>query len=148
MTITRLLRPAPLTWVAIALAAALCSANAYAADKAAAAEARALHQKEVAVCNSGQSNQDRVTCLYEADSAYAQDQRGGLDDGRAAYGSNATQRCQALRGDERRACSARMQGQGTTSGTAAEGGIYRELVTREAVLPATPQAGPNTSAPR
>jgi hypothetical protein len=41
-----------------------------------------------------------------------------------------------------------MQGQGTTSGTAAEGGIYRELVTREAVLPAAPQAGPNTSTPR
>ncbi len=82
---------------------------------------------------NGQSNQDRATCLREAGAAFAQARHEGLSDGPTPYARNARQRCEALPQDDRQGCLARMQGQGTTSGTAASGGIYRELVTREVI---------------
>ena len=121
-------------WALLVLGVALGSTSALAADKAAGAAAQARYQQERAVCISGQSNQDRATCLQEAGAAFAQARREGLDDGQAAlYQQNALQRCDGLPGDDRQACEARMQGQGTTSGSVAAGGIYRELVTREPV---------------
>ncbi|MEO7339093.1 MAG: hypothetical protein ABIV63_21160, partial [Caldimonas sp.] len=39
---------------------------------------------------------------------------------------NAKDRCDALSGDERSDCVARMKGEGTTSGSVAGGGILRE----------------------
>jgi hypothetical protein len=47
-------------------------------------------------------------------------------------------RCEALAGDDRAACVARMNGEGTISGSVAGGGILRELVTSE-VVPSPPQ---------
>jgi hypothetical protein len=118
-------------WALLGLGVALGSTSALADD------AQVRYQQERAMCMSGQSNQDRATCLQEAGAAFAQARREGLDDGPAVqYQRNALQRCEALSGDDRQACVARMQGQGTTSGSAAAGGIYRELVTREVVAPA------------
>ena len=94
-------------------------------------DARTRYLQERAMCDSGQSHQDRATCLREAGAAYDQARRGGLDDGRAQYQLNALVRCNALPPEERDACRARMQGQGVTRGSVAEGGIYRELVIRE-----------------
>ena len=125
-------------WSLLVVGAALGSTSAGAAEKDGAATAR--YQRERAVCTSGQSNQDRVTCLREAGAAFAQARHEGLSDGPTPYARNARQRCEALPQNDRQGCLARMQGQGTTSGTAASGGIYRELVTRE-VIP------PNTAAP-
>lgn len=144
----RFLRPArALRLVALAAlamlvtVAPLASGAAQAATAAASSELLARYQQERAVCNSGKSNQDLATCLREAGAAYAEGKRGGLDVAGASLGDNQRKRCEPLSGDERSACLARMQGQGTVSGSAQSGGILRELVTREpaaskAALPA------------
>ncbi len=98
-----------------------------AAHAASSAGERARYETEIGICNSGQSNQDRATCLREAQAAYAQARHGGLDDRAASYADNARLRCERLQGDDRSDCLARMQGQGMTSGSVAGGGIYREL---------------------
>lgn len=85
---------------------------------------------ERAVCLRGESHQDVATCLREAGAAYEQAKRGGRDDDESAqFESNRLQRCDRLPENYRRDCIARMQGQGTASGSVAGGGIYRELVT-------------------
>jgi hypothetical protein len=119
-------------------ALALCAVSAFlgvsaalAADAAGLSDARARYQQERAVCESGRSHQDRATCLREAGAAYEQARRGGLSDGQARYQQNAMLRCDVLPPEDRIACQARMQGQGTTRGSVEQGGIYRELVTRE-----------------
>ena len=122
-------------WSLLVVGAALASTSAAAVEKDGAATAR--YQRERAVCMSGQSNQDRSTCLREAGAAFAQARHEGMGDGPAPYARNARQRCEGLPQDDRQGCLARMQGQGTTSGTAASGGIYRELVTREVIPPST-----------
>lgn len=120
------LRPA---WALLALLAAATAAPAFGADKAA-AEARARYLNERALCTSGQSPQDRATCLREAAAAYAEARRGLLgNDSPDAIRANQLRRCEALPTPERQDCVARMQGSGTTSGSVAAGGIYRELVT-------------------
>lgn len=123
-------------WSLIVVGAALGSTSAAAVEKASAADT-ARYQRERAVCMSGQSNQDRATCLREAGAAFAKARHEGWSDGPAPYARNARQRCEGLPHDDRNDCLARMQGQGTTSGAAASGGIYRELVTREVVSPST-----------
>ncbi len=126
----------------LALAMVLAGSAAAATSKADLAAAQTRHQQERAACLSGQSNQDRSTCLREADAAHAQARRGDLDDGPAAYARNAIQRCDALPAADRPDCLARMQGQGSTSGSVAGGGIYRELLARDSAdtLPATSRA--------
>ena len=106
-----------------------------AADRSSTADAHARYRQERALCLSGQSNQDRATRLREAGAALAETRRGGLGDSSPDYVRNAHQRCERLPDGDRRACDERMQGQGTTSGSAAAGGIYRELVTREVAAP-------------
>ena len=117
--------------LAIGAATALAATPAPAADASRRSDAEARYQQERAACNGGQSHQDQATCLREAGAALEEARRGRLDDGQAAYQQNALIRCNALPAEERSACHARMQGQGTTRGSVAEGGIYRELVTRE-----------------
>jgi hypothetical protein len=94
-----------------------------------AADERAQFERERAVCTEGQSNQSRATCLKEAYAAYAQALHSTLAVGSADYALNARQRCNGLAGSDRNDCIARMQGQGTASGSVAKGGVYRELVT-------------------
>ena len=94
-------------------------------------DAQTRYQQERAACDSGRAYQDRATCLREAGAAYEEAKRGRLAEGSAQYRENALARCSVLPPDERGACHARMQGQGTTSGSVEGGGIYRELVIRE-----------------
>jgi hypothetical protein len=122
-------------WLAVALAPAAALANAQ--DDAATQRARFEREREV--CVSGHSNQDRATCLREAYAAYAEARKGKLDDN-ADYARNTIARCEVLPDDDRQDCIARMHGAGTTSGSVAEGGIYRELVTRTVNPPATADA--------
>ncbi len=116
----------------LALAAAgtlLVATAALAATAGAVAEAQARYRQDMAACQSGQSNQDRATCRLEAQRALAEARRGGLNDAAGQYQQNALQRCDALQGDDRSDCQARMSGQGSVEGSAADGGILRESVT-------------------
>lgn len=114
------------SWAFAAALSALACASAAAAPTA---DERAQFQKERAVCTEGRSNQALATCLKEANAAFAQTRRGTLAVGSGDFALNARQRCNSLLGSDRNDCIARMQGQGTTSGTVAEGGVYRELRT-------------------
>jgi hypothetical protein len=127
------------------------------AAKEAAADVDARYQRERSACVDGRSGQARETCLREAAAARVQARTEGLDTAPQDYESNATRRCAALGDEDRTACLARMQGQGTASGSVAGGGIYRELITREPAIgvqaprpaqpmpAARPTSGPGTS---
>ena len=128
-------------WVLWTLGASCACALAAATPSSTAAR----YQQERAVCTSGQSPQDRDTCLREAEAAFAEAKRGRLDDGNTQFELNALKRCAALPVGDRPACVARMQGQGTTSGSVAGGGIYREIVTAEPAPP--PAAKPAATSP-
>lgn len=137
------------TTTLLLLGSALAFAPAWAAPAKDLSDARLRYEQERAVCMSGRSNQDRVTCLQEAGAAWAEARKGGLRDDATQYTRNATQRCDALPQDDRRDCLARMQGDGTLRGSAKAGGIYRELVTvtrEQAVVP--PAQDPPASAPK
>jgi hypothetical protein len=85
------------------------------------------YQAERQKCLSAESEQDQASCLREA-GAVQQQRPGDLSPVAAEQlTENAQQRCDALPDTERQSCVARMQGQGRTEGTAAAGGIYREL---------------------
>lgn len=92
------------------------------------------YQRERAACMTGQTSQDRSTCLKEAGAALAEARRGNLT---PASGLGAD-RCNALDGTERAACVARMRGQGTVSGSVEGGGVLRELTVREVLPPGSP----------
>ena len=92
-------------------------------------EAQARYERDRAACMSGQSNQDRATCLREAGAALGEAKRGRLGDGQSAYEQNQTLRCDRLKGGDREDCLRRMHGEGTVSGSVEGGGIYRELRT-------------------
>jgi hypothetical protein len=111
--------------------AVLGTGAAMAADNDSTAQAR--YQREMAVCDSGQSNQDVATCRIEARNALAAARQGALTDAPGQYKDNAQQRCGVLEGVELRACEARMRGEGSVEGSVAGGGLLRENVT---VVPA------------
>lgn len=117
--------------LALAAAGTLIGATAtLAADAGALTEAQARYRQDMAVCNSGQSNQDAVTCRREAQNALAEAKRNGLN--RASpteQQQNALRRCSVHQGDDRTDCEARMRGEGRVEGSAASGGVLRESET-------------------
>lgn len=125
----------------------LLGASVASAAPAAKSDVQARYEQERARCASGQSHQDRRTCLQEAAAARGEALKGRLDNGQAArYEQNALLRCNALPVDDRDECQARIRGEGTTSGSVEAGGIYRELVTVEPAPQAMPS--PDVSAPQ
>ena len=84
---------------------------------------------EMAACNSGQTQQDRETCMKEVRHANADKRAGKLDNAGGQFGANAAQRCDALTGEDKIACEARVVGIGGTQGSVAEGGVIREVET-------------------
>jgi hypothetical protein len=71
---------------------------------------------------------DRATCLREAGAALQEARRGNLSTGSDRdLGQNRMIRCDALPAQDREDCAMRMQGQGSASGSAQQGGILREL---------------------
>ena len=139
----RLQRPpfaSPLRRTTLALCAvgALLGASAAGAQGTIDRDAQTAYQKEAAACR-GTARQDHATCMREAGAARDEMRRGRLADRGAAYDKNATQRCNALPDADRQDCMARMQGQGTASGSVDGGGILREKVPRTpAPMPVPP----------
>ena len=91
------------------------------------------YASEVRACMSGQTQQDRETCLQEARNAQAARRGGELRKEGENYAANALARCQPLSGEYQAACEARVMGFGSTSGTVAGGGLLRQVET--VVLP-------------
>lgn len=90
-------------------------------------------------CRSGQSGQAFEPCMQEARAVLAQRPGSSPSVSPEQLQRGSLVRCEALAGEDRAACVARMRGEGTTSGSIAAGGILRELVTTEE-LPSPPQA--------
>lgn len=98
------------------------------------------HRQAQAACMSIRAHGDRADCLSEASTALAAALPPVPEADPMRYARNAIERCKPLRDDDQKDCLARMAGQGTTSGSVAGGGMYRELITREAA-PASVPAG-------
>ena len=113
-----------------AAGAALSVTAAMAADSGSQSAAQRTYQKDRAACISGQTGQDRATCLQEAVAARQEAKRGrlGADEGKQ-FEQNRLLRCESQPQQDRQDCVRRMNGEGTTSGSVEAGGIYRELVT-------------------
>lgn len=92
-------------------------------------EAQARYRQDRAACMSGQSWEDRATCLREAAAALQAAKRGQLRDDSSVYERNRLLRCDRLKGDDREDCIRRMHGEGTVKGSVESGGTYRELRT-------------------
>ncbi len=114
---------------AAALTSLVCASGALAAPPDDLAQAQARYRSDMAVCNSGQSNQVPATCRQEAASALAQVKSGAIHNAPDQYQQNALRRCDAHQGDDRTACVARILGQGDISTGSQAGGILRESVT-------------------
>jgi uncharacterized membrane protein len=122
------------SWPLLAMAAALGALPSMAAGQSSAAASEARYQRDAAVCLSRGYKGARNECLSDASTARASREPVTIDPDPGRYARNALKRCEALQEPDRADCVARMQGQGTTSGSVAGGGIYRELVTREVVV--------------
>jgi hypothetical protein len=116
----------------ILLLVVVFSANAEAANPASDANARYAHER--AICLSGNSSQDRTTCLKEAAAALKEAKAGKLNDRGQDYAANALQRCNGLPGEQQELCHRRMT-EGSVSGSVQEGGVLRELVVKEKKIP-------------
>ncbi|WP_353149773.1 hypothetical protein [Pollutimonas bauzanensis] len=115
-------------WSTGTLAAILLSSVALAATPAKTnSEIEARYQSDVALCNSGQSNQDKADCMREAGAARDEARRNRLNNSNQAYDKNEVARCQALPTAERDECMLQMSGSNTTTqGSVGAGGVLRE----------------------
>lgn len=102
-----------------------------AAERNGAAAAQRRYQRDSAACMKLRADGERANCLSEASTRRAASLPTAPDEDPASLARNAQLRCAPLPEPDRGDCVARIQGQGTTSGSVAAGGIYRERVTRE-----------------
>ena len=90
-------------------------------------DAQARYRQDIAVCDSGQSNQPQNVCRTEARNALAEAKRGGLTEATAdQYARNAVRRCVAFKDDDRTACEARVFNPSRVDGSVGAGGLLRE----------------------
>lgn len=136
-------------WAMLVLSAAMSASPTLAAGKDAATDAEGRNQRDVAACQIEPPGTDKAACLREAGAVRASTEPVSRDLDPERFARNALKRCEPLPEPERSDCVARMQGQGSTSGSVAGGGMLRELVTREIALPiAAPAPGAAASAAR
>jgi hypothetical protein len=124
------------------LLVALGSSSALAAGKNATLDPHVRYQREAGACYTARASERNPDCLSDAALRLAISLPTPAIESPEALARNALKRCEPLPEQDRKDCVARMQGQGTTSGSVAGGGIYRELVTREVVVPEPVQAEP------
>lgn len=114
----------------IAVAGLLACLSVSAAERAGNTDAQRRYQRESAACMKMRVD-DRADCLSEASTRRAATLPSRAEEAPEILTRNALKRCEPLSEPDRSDCVARTQGQGTTRGSVAAGGIYRELVTRE-----------------
>lgn len=128
MNATRLTQRTALATTFLTLTLTLVASSVFSADRRVASQAQQRYQQERAVCLSGQSHQDRATCLTEANNAYAEARRGGLSVGNNTdLQANALARCDAQPPADRQACVLRIQGEGSVDGSVKSGGVIRQI---------------------
>ena len=116
-------------WSAFAIGAMLVAGIAAGASGDLSA-AQTRYEQDRAACISGQTNQDRATCLREAGAARQEARKlGSTGDMPGQYERNQLLRCEGLPAADREDCVRRMRGEGTVSGSVGSGGLYRELRT-------------------
>jgi len=101
--------------------------------------AEALYQQERAACQAAPSPSGRAACLKDAGAARAELRRHSLDNGEtpAQLRANALLRCRRVNDADRTACERMALGEGTRSGSVAEGAVVTQITTTTtAVLPA------------
>jgi hypothetical protein len=127
-------RRLPILTVVAALASACAGAAVLAAEPVATDDAKALYLKERANCETGNTTQDRATCLKEAGAALDEKKKGKLDNSGSPV-ANATDRCNVLPAKDKADCLARIVGplspnqRVTVSGSVEGGGVIRETTT-------------------
>ena len=84
---------------------------------------------EMAACNNGTTQQSRADCVAEVRSATATKRAGSLDNANAQFKTNALMRCDALQGEDKVACEARVAGLGNPQGSVAGGGVLTQVET-------------------
>jgi hypothetical protein len=139
---------------AAALAGALASTTALAAEPAAKSSADARYLKERADCEAGRTAEDKATCLKEAGAAQVERKRNTLDNS-GSPAMNATDRCNVLPAKDKADCLARILGPAspnqrvTTSGSVGGGGVIKETTTTTpgAVIVITPGPTPAPATP-
>ncbi len=140
MMLTQTRRQPRLSLAMIALSALLCAPAAFAAGSTPGTEAdiEARYRLDVERCNTGQTHQDKATCLREAGAAREEAQRNRLTHGNEAYAQNQRERCNALPINEREDCLLQMSGASTqTQGSVEGGGVLRQTTITVPAAPAT-----------
>ena len=97
-------------------------------------DASGNYKKEVQACMNGRSQQDQATCLREANNARAEKSNRTSPNTKSDFTANATSRCNVLTGEDKAACTARVLGYGSESGSVAGGGVMTKVET--VVVPA------------
>ena len=95
-------------------------------------EAQARFKQEMADCVSGNTSQDKDSCMREARAALAEVRRGVSgrpEKTEAKSEAAAPQRCEVHQGEQEGACGGRMRGEGSATGSVEGGGILREIST-------------------
>jgi uncharacterized protein YgiB involved in biofilm formation len=128
----------------VAALLAMTAATAQVATGTTGIDATGSYQHEVQSCLSGNTQQDRDTCLREARNAQGDKKRGLQDNAPAGFDANAAARCDVLTGEDKSACKVRVLGFGNTTGSVAGGGVLSEVET--VVLP--PGSGSVTIMPK
>lgn len=117
------------TYFGLAALLAMTAATAQIASGTTGIDATGNAQSELAACNSGKTQQDKTTCLTEVKNANAAKRAGKVDNGSGQFSANALKRCDVLKGEDRTACQARIQGFGNNDGSVASGGVVRQIET-------------------
>jgi hypothetical protein len=116
----------------------------HAATVGASSPAEIRYQQDRADCLAGKTAENQATCLKEAGAALQAAREHDLKSGNTAQlAANERKRCEPLSGDDRKACMARADGMGSTSGSVASGGELHEMVTVEPGVQPAPMQAPN-----
>lgn len=122
------------TGVTTLLALTAAGAGAQVATGTTGIDASGSYKKEVQACMNGQSQQEQATCLREANNARAEKRSRTPANTSSDFNANATARCNVLTGEAKAACTARVLGYGSESGSVAGGGVLSKVET--VVMPA------------
>lgn len=137
------------------LAASLCAAGlmlaagaVHAADAIGRAGIQSQYEQDVARCKSGNTNQDRATCLREAGAAREEALRQNLREKPAdQLQQNMTARCDRLPPDARQNCITQMTSPTNVRGSVQGGGVLRETVIQVPAGSVPPSTAPGMAPP-